>query len=124
MSNLTTEPLKLNFVSMIDESQQREKIRQERKKNAEGLATIKVDPPLESSSGWDGWKNSVNTALMLSHGSKGVPLHMSLEQLEHQPFQQFQQKALRRLGRNWRQAQLPSQGLIMMPTERQCTCFC
>jgi hypothetical protein len=30
------------FVSMIDESQQREKIRQERKKNAEGLATVSV----------------------------------------------------------------------------------
>jgi hypothetical protein len=62
------------FASMIDESQQREKIRQERKKNAEGLATMKIDPPLKSSSGWDGWKDSVNTALMLSHGSKGVPL--------------------------------------------------
>jgi hypothetical protein len=62
------------FVSMIDESQQREKIRQERKKNAEGLATMKIDPPLKSSSGWDGWKDSVNTALMLAYGSKGVPL--------------------------------------------------
>jgi hypothetical protein len=62
------------FVSMIDESQQREKIRQERKKNAEGLATMKIDPPLKSSSGWDGWKDSVKTALMLAYGSKGVPL--------------------------------------------------
>ena len=62
------------FASMIDESQQREKIRQERKKNAEGLATMKIDPPLKSSSGWDGWKDSVNTALMLAYGSKGVPL--------------------------------------------------
>jgi hypothetical protein len=62
------------FASMIDESQQREKIRQERKKNAKGLATMKIDPPLKSSSGWDGWKDLVNTALMLLHGSKGVPL--------------------------------------------------
>jgi hypothetical protein len=62
------------FASMIDESQQREKIRQERKKNAEGLATMKIDPPLKSSSGWDGWKDSVNTALMLACGSEGVPL--------------------------------------------------
>ena len=62
------------FVSMIDESQQREKIRQERKKNTEGLATMKIDPPLKASSGWDGWKDSVKTALMLAYGSKGVPL--------------------------------------------------
>jgi hypothetical protein len=62
------------FISTIDESQQREKIRQERKKNAEGLATMKIDPPLKASSGWDGWKDSVQTALMLAYGSKGVPL--------------------------------------------------
>jgi hypothetical protein len=62
------------FVSMIDEAQQREKIRQERKKNAEGLATVKIDPPLKASSGWDGWKDAVKTALMLAYGSKGVPL--------------------------------------------------
>ena len=62
------------FVSMIDESQQREKIRQERKKNAEGLATMKIDPSLKASSGWDGWKDSVKTALMLACGSKGAPL--------------------------------------------------
>ena len=68
----TTTPAE--FASMIDESQQREKIRQERKKNAEGLATMKIDPPLKASSGWDGWKDSVKTALMLAYGSKGVPL--------------------------------------------------
>jgi hypothetical protein len=62
------------FLSMIDESQQREKIRQERKKNTEGLATMKIDPPLKASSGWDGWKDSVQTALTLAYGSKGVPL--------------------------------------------------
>ena len=62
------------FLSTIDESQQREKIGQERKKNTEGLATMKIDPPLKASSGWDGWKDSVQTALMLAHGSKGVPL--------------------------------------------------
>jgi hypothetical protein len=59
---------------MIDESQQREKIRQERKKNAEGSATMKIDPPFKSSSGWDGWKDSVRTALILACGSKGEPL--------------------------------------------------
>jgi hypothetical protein len=62
------------FASMIDESQQREKIRQERKKNAEGLATMKIDSPLKSSFSRDGWKDSVRTALMPAHGSKGVPL--------------------------------------------------
>jgi hypothetical protein len=35
---------------------------------------MKIDPPLKSSSGWDGWKDSVKTALTLAYGSKGVPL--------------------------------------------------
>ena len=35
---------------------------------------MKIDPPLKASSGWDGWKDSVETALMLAYGSKGVPL--------------------------------------------------
>jgi hypothetical protein len=111
------------FVSMIDESQQREKIRQERKKNAEGLATMKIDPPLKSSSGWDGWKDSVNTALMLARGSEGVPSLRVIRQLKPPLSQWSQQEASRCLGRNWRQAQLVSQGLIKMPIERQCTCF-
>jgi hypothetical protein len=42
------------FVAALEEAQQRDKIRQERKKNAEGLSTLKVDPILKSSSGWDG----------------------------------------------------------------------
>jgi hypothetical protein len=62
------------FVATIEESQQRDKIRRERKKNTEGLATMKIDPPLKASSGWDGWKETVSTSLMLSYGSKGVPL--------------------------------------------------
>ena len=65
------------FLSTIDESQQREKIRQERKKNTKGLATMKIDPPLKASSGWDGWKDSVQTALMLAYGSKGCLLYTS-----------------------------------------------
>ena len=35
---------------------------------------MKIDPPLKSSSGWDGWKETVSTSLMLSYGSKGVLL--------------------------------------------------
>jgi hypothetical protein len=62
------------FVATIEEPQQRDKIRRERKKNTEGLATMKIDPPLKASSGWDGWKETVSTSLMLSYGSKGVPL--------------------------------------------------
>jgi hypothetical protein len=62
------------FVATIDESQQRDKIHCEHKKNTEGLATMKIDPPLKASSGWDGWKETISTLLMLSYGSKGVPL--------------------------------------------------
>jgi hypothetical protein len=76
----------VQFLSMIDESQQREKIREERKKNTEGLATMKIDPPLKSSSGWDGWKDSVETALMLAYGSKGVPLLYVIRENEASTF--------------------------------------
>ena len=62
------------FVATLEESQQREKIRKERKKNAEGLATMKIYPPLKASAGWDGWKDAIKSALMLAYGSKGVPL--------------------------------------------------
>jgi hypothetical protein len=68
------------FVATIEESQQRDKIRSERKKNTEGLATMKIDPPLKASSGWDGWKETVSTTLMLSYGSKGVPLSYVIRQ--------------------------------------------
>jgi hypothetical protein len=67
----TTQPI---FVATLEESQQRDKIRKERKKNAEGLATMKIDPPLKASAGWDGWKDAIRSALMLAYGSKGVPL--------------------------------------------------
>jgi hypothetical protein len=67
----TTQPI---FVATLEESQQREKIRKERKKNAEELATMKIDPPLKTSTGWDGWKDAIKSALMLAYGSKGVPL--------------------------------------------------
>jgi hypothetical protein len=60
------------FLSMIDESQQQEKIRREGKKNTKGLVTMKFDPPLKASSGWDGWKDSFKTALMLAHAGKSM----------------------------------------------------
>jgi hypothetical protein len=62
------------FVSAIEEAQQREKIRQERKKNTEGLATMKIDPPLKSSAGWDTWTIAIRAALTVAYGSKGIPL--------------------------------------------------
>ena len=62
------------FVIALEEAQQRDKIRQERKKNAEGLSTLKIDPPLKSSAGWDGWTDAARAALSVAYGSKGVPL--------------------------------------------------
>ena len=63
-----------HFVSALDEAQQRHKIRGERKKNAEGLATLKIDPPLKTAAGWDGWTDATKAALSIAYGSKGVPL--------------------------------------------------
>jgi hypothetical protein len=74
------------FVATIEESQQRDQIRRERKKNTEGLATMKIDPPLKASSGWDGWKETVSTSLMLSYGSKGVPLSYVIRPLDAATF--------------------------------------
>jgi hypothetical protein len=62
------------FVVALEEAQQRDKIRQERKKNAEGLSTLKIDPALKSSAGWDGWTDATKAALSIAYGSKGVPL--------------------------------------------------
>ena len=62
------------FVDMIEEAQQRDKIRQQRKKNAEALATMKLDPPLKGSPGWDAWMIAVKSSLSMAYGSKGVPL--------------------------------------------------
>jgi hypothetical protein len=62
------------FFQMIEESQQRETIRKERKKSAEGLLTLKIDPPLKSAAGWETWADAVRAALMVSYGTRGVPL--------------------------------------------------
>jgi hypothetical protein len=62
------------FVEDIEAAQQRDKIRKERQKSAEGLASVRIDPPLKSSAGWEAWIVSVETALTLAYGSKGVPL--------------------------------------------------
>jgi len=62
------------FVAALEEAQQRDKIRQERKKNTEGLSTLKINPVLKSSAGWDGWTDSARAALSIAYGSKGVPL--------------------------------------------------
>ena len=64
----------VQFSFALEEAQQREKIRQERKKNAEGLATLKIDPALKSSAGWDAWIDAAKAALSVAYGSKGVPL--------------------------------------------------
>jgi hypothetical protein len=58
----------------IEEAQQRDTIRKERKKNTEGLTTMKIDPALKSSTGWDTWIIAVKAALTVAYGSKGVPL--------------------------------------------------
>ena len=62
------------FVAALEEAQQRDKIRQERKKNAEALSTLKIDPALKSSTGWDSWTDATRAALSIAYGSKGVPL--------------------------------------------------
>jgi hypothetical protein len=64
----------LIFVAAIEAAEQRQTIRRERKKNTEGLATLKVDPPLKSSAGWESWGDSIKAALTVAYGSKGVPL--------------------------------------------------
>jgi hypothetical protein len=62
------------FVGNIEAAQQRDQIRKERQKSAESLASVRIDPPLKSSAGWEAWMVSVETALTLAYGSKGVPL--------------------------------------------------
>jgi hypothetical protein len=62
------------FVALIDDAQRRDKIRKERQKTAESLASVRIDPPLKSSAGWEGWMVAVEAALTLAYGSKGVPL--------------------------------------------------
>jgi hypothetical protein len=41
----------VTFASEIEQAQQREQIRQDRKKTADGLSTLKIDPPLKNSAG-------------------------------------------------------------------------
>jgi hypothetical protein len=62
------------FVAAIDAAQGRDKIRKERQKSAESLASVRIDPPLKSSAGWEAWIISVTTTLTLAYGSKGIPL--------------------------------------------------
>jgi hypothetical protein len=47
------------FVEAIETAQQRDKIRKARQKSAEGLASVRIDPPLKSSAGWEAWMVSV-----------------------------------------------------------------
>ena len=62
------------FLIAIVTAQQRDEIRKQRKKNTEALATMKIEPPLKSSAGWDTWIVAVTAALSVSYGAKGVPL--------------------------------------------------
>ena len=67
----------------IEAAQQRDEIRKERQKSAdEGLASVCIDPPLKSSAGWEAWMVSVETALTLAYGSKGVPLSYVIREQE------------------------------------------
>jgi hypothetical protein len=62
------------FTVLIDEAQRRQTIRKERQKTAESLASVRIEPPLKSSAGWEGWMVAVEAALTLAYGYKGVPL--------------------------------------------------
>jgi hypothetical protein len=70
-SDTTTQ---VDFASQIDEAQRRDTIRKERMKTGELLSSVRIDPPLKSSAGWEGWMVAVEAALTLACGSKGVPL--------------------------------------------------
>jgi hypothetical protein len=69
--NGTTLP---QFVAAIDAAQGRERIRKERQKSAESLASVRIEPPLTTSAGWESWSASTKATLTLVYGSKGVPL--------------------------------------------------
>ncbi len=64
----------VTFTGEIEQAQQREQIRQDRKKTADGLSTLKIDPPLKNSAGWEAWIDAIRAALTIAYGSKGVPL--------------------------------------------------
>jgi hypothetical protein len=80
-----------DFTAEIEQAQQRDQIRVERKKNTESLSTMKVDPPLKSSAGWDTWLVSVQAALLVAYGSKGVPLSYVIRENDAPLFE----------GQNW-----------------------
>jgi hypothetical protein len=69
--NATTQA---QFTAEIDAAQGRERIRKERQKTAESLASVRIVPPLTTSAGWESWSVSVTATLTLVYGSKGVPL--------------------------------------------------
>jgi hypothetical protein len=62
------------FTIQLEAAQKREKIRKERQKSAENLASVRIEPPLRTSAGWEAWYVAIETALKLAYGSKGVPL--------------------------------------------------
>jgi hypothetical protein len=70
------------FVSQIDEAQRRDTIRKERMKTGESLSSVRIDPPLKSSAGWEGWMVAAEAALTLAYGSKGVPLSYIIRENE------------------------------------------
>ena len=65
----------VQFVDTIDAAQGLERIRKERQKSAESLASVRIEPALTTSAGWKSWSESVKATLTLVFGSKGVPLH-------------------------------------------------
>ena len=62
------------FTIQLEDAQKREKIRKERQKSAENLASVRIEPPLRTSAGWEAWYVALETALKLAYGFKGVPL--------------------------------------------------
>ena len=62
------------FIREIGAAQTREIVRKVRTKSGETLTSQKIDPPLKTSGGWDAWSDSVQAALGLSYGARGVPL--------------------------------------------------
>jgi hypothetical protein len=77
--NATTQ---VSFASQINETQRQDSIRTERKKTGEALSSVRIDPPLKSSAGWEGWMVAVEAALTLAYGSKGVPLSYVIRENE------------------------------------------
>ena len=74
MQNFRTEQRKPSSLRMSKRLSREIKIRKEGQKSAEGLASVRIDPPLESSAGWEAWMVAVDTASTLACGSEGVPL--------------------------------------------------